>query len=55
MADSYLGQDACSGVLIDNEGPPGLYPFGYTEPDGTGERYFEDLADFISQYNVTLA
>jgi hypothetical protein len=55
VANSCQGQDAsCSGVLIDNEGPPGLYPFFYAEPHGADERFLEDQAAFLSKYNVTL-
>lgn len=53
VADNCLGEDACAGILLDNEGAPGLYPFMYAEPHGAGDRYRQDLADFLAAYNVS--
>jgi len=53
VADSCLGGDACADILVDNQGPLGLYPLMYTEPAEAGERYREDLAAFLDAYNVS--
>jgi hypothetical protein len=53
VADSCLGGDSCAGILLDNEGAPGLYPFMYAEPHGAGDRYQQDLAAFMTAYNIS--
>jgi hypothetical protein len=53
VADNCLGQDACAEILVDNQGPLGLYPLMYTEPPEAGERYRQDLATFLDAYNVS--
>lgn len=53
VADTCLGDDACAGILLDNEGAPGLYPFMYAEPHGAGDRYQQDLAAFLALYIVS--
>ncbi|MBN2494272.1 MAG: hypothetical protein JXR96_06765 [Deltaproteobacteria bacterium] len=53
--DNCLGGDPCEGILLDNQGPPGIYPFLLFEPDGAPESYRQELAAFLSAFNVSSA
>jgi hypothetical protein len=45
----------CADILVDNQGPLGLYPLMYTEPQDASERYRQDLAAFLDACNVSLS
>jgi hypothetical protein len=50
VADNCLGGDACAGILVDNQGPLGIYPLIYDEPPEAAERYWDDLTVFFDTY-----